>query len=65
LCFGLFFCLPVVPFLQRKITAGLASYPRLSFSLTVAADGVRLIVLIFSIAMIASGSYAPGLYGRF
>lgn len=62
---GLLLCLPVIPLLQKRLAAGLAERPVLSFSFTAVADGIRLLLLIFSIAMIASGTYAPGLYGRF
>ncbi len=65
LAIGLLLCLPVVPFIQKKVTKALAERPVLSLSLMAFTDGIRLLLLIFSIAMIASGTYAPGLYGRF
>lgn len=65
LAIGLLLCLPVVPFIQKKLAAGLAERPVLSLSLMAVTDGIRLLLMIFSIAMIASGTYAPGLYGRF
>lgn len=62
---GLFFCLPVVPFIQKRLATLLKEKPVLSLPLMAVADGVRLLLLILSLAMIASGTYAPGLYGRF
>jgi alginate O-acetyltransferase complex protein AlgI len=65
LIIGLIFCVPLVPFLARKIEERFAGRPGVSFIFSMAADGVRLLLIVFSIAMLASGTYAPGLYGRF
>jgi len=62
---GLIFCLPLAPFVQKKLGKMMKEHQGISFSLTVVTDGVQLLLLIFCMAIIASGTYAPGLYGRF
>lgn len=62
---GLILSVPIMPFLQKKLATWLEKYPALTFTSMLAADGLRLLILVFSFAMLASGTYAPGLYGRF
>jgi alginate O-acetyltransferase complex protein AlgI len=62
---GLFLSVPLMPFLQKQLENWIVEHERLAFSWRLLMDVSLILLLIFSIAMIASGSFAPGLYGRF
>ncbi len=62
---GILFSLPIVPAVQKLIEKLTVKHMELKIPLLAINDGILLVLLVFSIAMIASGNYAPGIYGRF
>jgi len=62
---GVLFSLPIVPAVKKIFERITAKHTKLELPLVAINDGLLLVLLIFSIAMIASGNYAPGIYGRF
>jgi alginate O-acetyltransferase complex protein AlgI len=62
---GVLFSLPVVPAAKKLFERITARHTELTLPLVAINDGLLLVLLVFSIAVIASGNYAPGIYGRF
>jgi alginate O-acetyltransferase complex protein AlgI len=62
---GILFSLPIVPEVKKFIEKLTVKHLELKIALLAINDGFLIVLLVFSIAMIASGNYAPGLYGRF
>jgi alginate O-acetyltransferase complex protein AlgI len=62
---GILFSLPIVPAVKKLIERMTAKHYGLLMPLMAINDGILLVLLVFSIAVIASGNYAPGIYGRF
>jgi alginate O-acetyltransferase complex protein AlgI len=62
---GILFSLPIVPAVKKYIEKLTVKHLELKIPLLAINDGFLIVLLVFSIAMIASGNYAPGIYGRF
>lgn len=62
---GILFTLPIVPAMKKLFERITNRHTGLALPFVVINDGLLLVLLVFSIAVVASGNYAPGIYGRF
>jgi alginate O-acetyltransferase complex protein AlgI len=62
---GLLFAFPILPALKSRFQKSFSDVPAALFAFRLAEDGALFLLLIASLAAMASGAFAPGIYGQF
>jgi len=62
---GLLLSLPIVPYFEKVVSVYTERYPKAHFPLRIFTDSVLFILLLASLAMMASSKFNPGIYGGF
>ncbi len=62
---GLILSLPIVPYFEKKLYLYSEDLPRMHLPVRIIKDGILFILLIASLAMMASSKFNPGIYGGF